>query len=80
MLKIEGKIKEQLKSEAEIKRDIRINKSRKIRFGFYNSEVLEERYISSFEVDYKGEDTLFCDTEFLEKIMRLPIKNNNECK
>jgi hypothetical protein len=34
----------------------------------------------SLELPYYGEDSLFCDTEFLETIIGKPLKKVDECR
>lgn len=56
----------------EIKHWHRINKLR--------PNTKRKSFIKSFKLDYKGEDSLFCDTEFLESFFKKPIKKTKECK
>lgn len=40
----------------------------------------EKRFIESFETEVEGEETLFCDTEFLEKIFGKSVKKSEKCE
>lgn len=46
----------------------------------YKQNINNEVYESSLEIPYYGEESLFCDTKFLEKIIGKPVKKTKECK
>ena len=43
-------------------------------------EIKPDSLQTSFESKIEGEDTLFCDTAFLEAFFQKPIKKAKECK